>query len=723
MSEPKKPLPILGDNPIRSPNDDVLGRSKVARSFIRHVLALDASEGVAVGVFGPWGSGKTSFINLVQTDFEQAEIPVLHFNPWMFSGAEQLVERFFDELSAKMEKTDGLEKIGETLAKYGDALNTVTTMASMLLGMPQVGAIVDHILKTTSNISKQPRLTSDLREEIGIELKKRDKPIIVVLDDVDRLSGSEIRDIFKLVRLTASLPNLIYLVVCDRLHTEQALEETGLPGRAYLEKILQLPFNLPETPRNILQEQVAIAIRNARTGIENPGPFDEQAWHDVYWEIVRPLIRTMRDVRRYSAAFQGTVDDLDGQVSCVDVLGLEAIRVFLPDVFSRLPGAIDGLTLTSQDSERRLDTEMKENPDDPLSGFNKWRKEQIDGLIEATRTNREVVEAMIDLLFPSGARLRRMSDGDSGPYLNEEAVEKLRERRVAHGHILRLYLEHVVGSDLLALQHTERAFELMIDLEKLDGFLRSLKPALWHDVVLNLCDLEDRFCPEQAEPGIVVLLNLLPDVPERLTGVGFLDELTAAVRRATYRLLRAMKDPAAVEAAVRRILPEVTSLSSRVELVLHVGHREGFGRKLLSETAVTGFEKILLDEIRSASIDDLAGEHKPAKVLSFAKSATDPSEDPFDIDDSPKLNFKLLWTSQSVEIGDRAFRRNPSLDWSILINVYGDEKRLKGRIEALHAQFEDLKPWIESQQIPLDEARRLLELADSYARGWRPEAN
>ena len=183
----------------------------------------------------------------------------------------------------------------------------------------------------------------------------------MVLDDVDRLSAQKIRDVFKLVRLTASFPNLIYIVACDRLAVEQALEEQGLPGRDYLEKILQWPFNLPNVPRHMLWEQISAAIDDALAGIENQGPFDEQVWLDIRAEIVRPLIQNMRDVRRYAITIQETVAGLDGQVALTDVLGLEAVRLFLPDVFMRLPEAIEGLTTTttSQGNQRHIERQIQ----------------------------------------------------------------------------------------------------------------------------------------------------------------------------------------------------------------------------------------------------------------------------------------------------------------------------------------------------------------------------
>lgn len=78
-------------------------------------------------------------------------------------------------------------------------------------------------------------------------------------------------------------------------------------------------------------------------------------------EVIQPLIRTMRDVRRYAAAIHGTVRDLDGQIALVDVLALEAIRVFLPDVFRSMHAALEGLTTTSDFYGQRGDSPHAKN--------------------------------------------------------------------------------------------------------------------------------------------------------------------------------------------------------------------------------------------------------------------------------------------------------------------------------------------------------------------------
>src|SRR6478672_2434487 len=225
-------MTVPSDNPIKRAEDDAVGRGPAAKAFAQQVLSLDASEGAVVGVLGPWGSGKTSFVNLAQPDFEAANAAVLDFNPWMFSGAEQLVESFFIELSAQLKVKRGMEEIGNDLAEYGEAF-------AGLGWLPFVGSWIERGRGTAKILGKylnrRREGTQGRREKLTKALEGLERPIIVLLDDIDRLPTEEIRDVFKLVRLTASFPNIIYVLAFDRVRVEKALGEQGVPGRDYLE--------------------------------------------------------------------------------------------------------------------------------------------------------------------------------------------------------------------------------------------------------------------------------------------------------------------------------------------------------------------------------------------------------------------------------------------------------------------------------------------------------
>ncbi len=685
------PSSVRGDSPIRRVDDDTLSRSGAARSFAEQVLALDVTEGVVVGVLGPWGSGKTSFVNLARIQFERVGIPILDFNPWMFSGAQQLVESFFVELAAQLRLRPDLADVGKDLEEYGETF-------SGMGWLPLVGPWIERGREATKILAKilQRRRegVGGRRQKLEKALAKLDKPIIVVLDDIDRLSTSEIRDVFKLVRLTASFPNVVYVVAFDRTRVEEALAEQGIPGRDYLEKILQVAVDIPAVPTQVLNRQIFSAIDGALAGIENPGPFDQQTWPDAFAEIVRPLVRSMRDVRRYALAVRGTVAALGGQVALADVLALEAIRVFLPDVFARLPGSVDGLTTTSDSFGSR-----NESP---------HLKSQVEALVQAAEGKGNIVDSMIRRLFPAGTRhLPR------GSHYGSDWLDRwLRERRVAHEDILRLYLERVAGENLLAFYEAEKAWSHFADRGALESYLRSIDIERLQDVIGALESYEDQFAPDHVVPASIVLLNLLPELPERKRGM-FEFSTTMVVTRVTYRLLRSLKDPAAIETAVRAILPEVTTLSSKLALITQVGHREGAGHRLVSEEADKEMLRSWRAEVRSASGDQLGREWDLLRVVFAAKFEADSSEGDLDIPDSPDVTLGLLRAArgesrqQSVE--SRAVRRFPRLDWDALVKLFGDEAMLRDRIGRLAASH------------TAADAADLLSLANKYLDGWRPK--
>jgi len=650
-------------------------------------MSLDASEGVVVGVLGPWGSGKTSFINLARTEFDAAGIPVLDFNPWMFSGAEQLVESFFIEVAAQLRVRRDLSDLGKGFEDYGE-------MFSGMGWLPLVGPWIERGRGASKVLG---RILQARREGIGGRRAKLEralvdygKPLLIVLDDIDRLASSEIRDVFKLVRLTASFPNIAYVLAFDRARVEGALAEQGVSGRDYLEKILQVVVDLPSVPPNVLTHQLLAAINEALEGVES-GPFDKNAWPDVLMEIIRPLVRNMRDVRRYAAAIQGTIPTLDGCVTLADALALEAIRVFLPDVFSLLSDAIDALTTTASMYAGGRDSSHL--------------KDRVDGLIETAGGHASVIRALIARIFPAAER-----HVGGSHYGAEWEARWLKERRLAHEDVLRFYLERVAGEGMKSFLDAEQARGFMTSREALDRFLRSLELSRQQDVVAALEVFEDEFQPEQVVPATIVLLNLLPDLPEREGGM-FDFGTSLVVTRVTLRLLRSLKDPVLVEHAVEEILPELVSLSSKHELITTVGYRDGAGHKLVSEPAAHQYERAWREEVRAASVDDLINESDLLRILLLTKKEADSTEDALVVSDAPALTLALLAKARTdvrqQTMGNRAVRRQPRLAWDALIELYGEEATLGKRIEDAKAACPE-------------ESADLIQLAEKYLSGWRP---
>lgn len=120
---------LKSDNPIEKSEDDSLGRNAGAVSLDQQISSLDSSQGIVIGVLGEWGSGKTSYVNLAANELEKLRIPMVGFNPWMFSGVCQLFDAFFAEISAELKIKDRgkkLNEIGDYLSNYGEAMTKIS---------------------------------------------------------------------------------------------------------------------------------------------------------------------------------------------------------------------------------------------------------------------------------------------------------------------------------------------------------------------------------------------------------------------------------------------------------------------------------------------------------------------------------------------------------------------------------------------------------------------
>jgi len=685
---------IRSDDPITTRDEDALGRDRVARVIAGEIRSLDARKGAVVAVLGPWGSGKTSVVNLARLALaEPPAIVVLDFNPWMFSGADQLVESFFTELAAQLRLGPGkLKGVADVLQAYGEVV-------APLRFLPVLGPWIERFrgaskaLKGVYDLRKRGVAAS--RRELSEKLEDLDAPIVVVIDDIDRLRTSEIRDIFKLVRLTASFPNIVYLLAFDRHRVEAALEEDHLPGRDYLEKIIQVTYDIPAIPQRSLISQITGAIDESLADIESPGPFDGQRWPDVFAEVILPLVRNMRDVRRYVASLRGTVIGLGGRVELVDVLAMEAIRVFLPDTFGLLPRSVEALTTPSNDysfTGRHNDAVLKAT---------------IERLVESAEGRGQLMRDAIERLFPAG--LRHIANNHYG---SSWLATWSKERRVAHPDVLAYYLERVAGEGLESAWLAERAFDLLADRTGLDEFLRSIPADLAPDVIAALEAFENDFPKEGVVPATIVLLNLHQSLREKPRGMfGFGNDMT--VSRVILRLIRRL-DPGQVETAVGEILPEVTHLSDRQLLITLVGHVEGAGHKLVSEEVAAELERDLRDQVRAATPAQLAADSQTFNLIGRTMRTSADDEPPMNLASSPELARVLLLGAKSEvrgqAFGSRAVRTETRLYWDGLERIFGSDGAIRDAADLVERTYADDA-----------EAMAIVELVRKYLTGWRPQ--
>lgn len=342
----------LYDNPIHTPKEDLYDRAHVVEHCANIIASVNSKQAFVVGISGPWGSGKTSFINLVKERLTlmHTQAKIVDFNPWLYSSSEQLLNDFFATLGKGLGVKRGSE-IGGLLARYSTAISTgvVSTANTVIPQLAELSAsapilnvfetaLLEHIIKKLGNtFSKDNTTLLELRNELSSLLEKQKSNTIIVIDDVDRLTIDETLLVFNLVNLTASFPHITFLLSYDWDVVTGALSRVQeLDGATYLEKIVNLPIDLPPASKEALTRQVTDVLddylcSSALYSIE--GGERARLYH-VFNGFVMTMIDTPRKAKRYINKFSQVQEVVEDEICPVDLIGMSAVLIFLPNVTS-----------------------------------------------------------------------------------------------------------------------------------------------------------------------------------------------------------------------------------------------------------------------------------------------------------------------------------------------------------------------------------------------------
>jgi hypothetical protein len=684
---------VRSGNAIGSRAEDRLDRASFADHVAAALRGAAADQGLVVALVGAWGSGKTSVLNMVKEQLAIAPSrTVLTFNPWMFSGREQLVGVFFEQVAGQLRlrgKREGA--LADQLISYGQAL-------SPLVFVPVAGAWLGRISSIAAaagqarSARKHPDPVENQRRSIEKALGELADPIVVVVDDLDRLSPAEIRDMLALVRLTAHFPKVIYLLAFDRAKVERALGEDGLDdGRSYLDKIVEVAWDMPAISQPALDQLLLEGLEQAIAGV-TVGPFDAGRWPDLYYRVLRPLLNTPREVNRYLAPLPAMLGIIGEEVGLADVLTLEAIRVRLPDLFAQLGPMAGALTGAGMRNSLAPDSQA-----------------EVTAFTDSAGTWQGVAEDLCRLLFPATERYL----GGATTYGSEWLPRWRRERRVASPEVLHIYLSKQLPAGALPAATMEQAVESLTDQPALQAIVDSLTADGLEDLLARLGAYEEDFPAEAARPASAVLLGLYPRLrPSQ----GFLDpgpEL--AVRSVVLRLLRKVYDEAERTGIIESLCAEVPSFTGRVRL-LHLAGRlpNPSYERLIPATESDRLYRQVCGQIRHASPAQLGAERDLADLLEAAL-AEDPA-DREDIDlalDDDAVAEKLIRSAtaqvRSAPFGSLAQNSEQILRWELLGTVVGDD-----------AAIGDLVDRVAVRAVGDADLTGVIELAHRYLTGWRP---
>lgn len=192
---------------------------------------------------GSWGSGKTSFLNLVRSQPADQQLKdrvgeklnknivwIDDFNPWNFGNSSELIQNFFDTLAIKLDS--------ECSIILNNEYNTYVQLATLSLEKADFPFNLISIFKQTKDIAS-------LKEYIKRKLKKSSKKLVFVLDDIDRMMYEEIMEILRLVKVVADFPNIIFVLSMDYEKVRELIKKENTDAFSnYLNKIIQEKIDL-----------------------------------------------------------------------------------------------------------------------------------------------------------------------------------------------------------------------------------------------------------------------------------------------------------------------------------------------------------------------------------------------------------------------------------------------------------------------------------------------
>lgn len=328
------------DKAIESSEQDLLGRVTFSKQLGEAIYKYDGKDGLVLGVFGKWGTGKTSILNMVVneinylSDNDDDSPIIVNFSPWNYSDKDNLISLFFRVLKNKL----NMDKYEETRKKIGKALTDYSDALDALALVPMVGSGLATILKTIAK-AQGAELSKDVdidttKENLETVLGDTNQKIVVIIDDIDRLTNTQIRDIFQLVKQVGNFPNIIYVLSMDRDVVCRALESVhDIDGAEYLEKIVQIPFEIPALLKPRLREIFLTNLENTVKTISDNPKIDQSYWSEVFTNCIEPYIETLRDVNRVINTFQFRYKILYEETAFEDMVALTTIEVLDPQLY------------------------------------------------------------------------------------------------------------------------------------------------------------------------------------------------------------------------------------------------------------------------------------------------------------------------------------------------------------------------------------------------------
>ena len=353
-------------------SDDNLDKetSKVLQEYaseiIERLLATDLTKhAFAVGITGEWGVGKTTFLDtLKKTIIQKAE--VVEFNPWMCRTPEQVINDFFASLRHQL--SPKYSKLSRSIQEYAKYVGSLSVKPS-------------SVLPFNFSIPIQQDSLFERKKTLAKKFAELPHPVVVFIDDIDRLASEEVFEVLRLIRNTADLCNTIYLVAYDKDYVTSVLREKNVKDSiAYLEKIFQVEVSLPKVEDQLIWDTLfeEIEKQNSFSAHFTQELFNQfsQDNRKLILRILDNYRRTKRFARLYMLNTSYLMNQYKGEMRLLDIFWLELLQIYDYNVYNIL--ADEPLSLLYYNHEEKKFLLRNGISDSPMqTSQNKYEGDEI----------------------------------------------------------------------------------------------------------------------------------------------------------------------------------------------------------------------------------------------------------------------------------------------------------------------------------------------------------
>lgn len=329
---------------------DAFGRATFAERLAHALVRTPEDDAIVIGLEGEWGSGKTHLLGQVQAKLKEvhAEAIIVEFNPWLVANTESLVLALLGQLAARIGTSAGNDRgdqgrrglaASRRLLGYLSALQRVAEPALLLFdptgtasGLAAVARKpLDTMSKALDDIALPNRLAkADVfarKAAVTEALRDFGHPIVVIVDDLDRLQDDELRSIFQAIKAVADFPGTSYLLAYDPKRVAKAFDDEH-----FVEKIVQVAYPIPHlhawdmarfAKHEIKATLLALGCDDAQTTTEQ---FDKATW------IAARLCCHPRHVVRLCNRLRIAAPAILRSIAPADIVVAEALAQVCPSI-------------------------------------------------------------------------------------------------------------------------------------------------------------------------------------------------------------------------------------------------------------------------------------------------------------------------------------------------------------------------------------------------------